>query len=402
MSRLILLLTSKLRSRSGERIQFAAFVLPAVLLIAVGLLYPAINTIYSSFKDNTGAEFVGLDNYHTVFTDTQQLKVLRNTAMWVVLVPTASTFIGLVYAVLVDRSRFEKFAKALIFLPMAISLVGASIIWKFVYDYKDKTNDQIGLANQLLKSLGFDTYQFLLTEPWNNLFLIVIMIWVQAGFAMTILSASIKAIPEDIVEAARLDGVGGLKMFRYITIPSIRPSLIVVLTTISITTLKAFDIVRTATGGNFDTSVLAYEFYVQSFRSNNAGLGAALATLIFVLVLPDRLLQRPSDAQAGGTMTIADPDVSVESVVQQETASSAGQEEAVVPVGVRLRRGRSPSCGRCPTAGLLHLVVPPRGRRQDERLVDRPHRLRFTTRQLQTRCSRAPTSTWRRTSSTRS
>ncbi len=283
---LILLATSKLRSRSGERIQFVVFVLPAVLLIAIGLLYPAINTIYSSFKDNTGAEFVGLDNYHTVFTDTQQLRVLRNTAMWVVLVPTLSTFIGLVYAVLVDRSRFEKFAKALIFLPMAISLVGASIIWKFVYDYKDSSNAQIGLANQVLKTFGFDTYQFLLNEPWNNLFLIVIMIWVQAGFAMTILSASIKAIPEDIVEAARLDGVSGLKMFRFITIPSIRPSLIVVLTTITITTLKAFDIVRTATGGNFDTSVLAYEFYVQSFRSNNAGLGAALATVIFVLVLP--------------------------------------------------------------------------------------------------------------------
>ncbi len=282
----ILLATSKLRSRSGERIQFVVFVLPAIALIALGLLYPAVNTIYSSFKNNTGTEFVGLDNYHTVFTDTQQLKVLRNTAMWVVLVPTLSTFIGLVYAILVDRSRFEKFAKSLIFLPMAISLVGASIIWKFVYDYKDKTNDQIGLANQILKSLGFDTYQFLLTEPWNNLFLIVIMIWVQAGFAMTILSASIKAIPEDIVEAARLDGVSALKMFRFITIPSIRPSLIVVLTTITITTLKAFDIVRTATGGNFDTSVLAYEFYVQSFRSNNAGLGAALATVIFILVLP--------------------------------------------------------------------------------------------------------------------
>ncbi len=212
--------------------------------------------------------------------------MLRNTAAWVILVPTVSTFIGLTYAVLVDRARMEKFAKGLIFLPMAISLVGASIIWKFVYDYKDKANDQIGLANEILKQLGFDTYQFLLNEPWNNLFLIVIMIWVQAGFAMTILSASIKAIPEDIVEAARLDGVGGLKMFRYITIPSIRPSLIVVITTISITTLKAFDIVRTTTGGNFDTSVLAYEFYVQSFRSNNAGLGAALAVIIFLLVLP--------------------------------------------------------------------------------------------------------------------
>jgi alpha-glucoside transport system permease protein len=283
---LILLLTSKLRSRSGERIQFIAFVLPAIALIAVGLLYPAIVTIYRSFQDNTGSSFVGLDNYKTVFTDSQQLRVLRNTALWVALVPTLSTFIGLVYAVLVDRARMEKFAKGLIFLPMALSLVGASLIWKFVYDYKDKTNSQIGLANEILKQLGFNTYQFLLNEPWNNLFLIVIMIWVQAGFAMTLLSASIKAIPEDIVEAARLDGVGGLKMFRYITIPSIRPTLIVVLTTISITTLKAFDIVRTATGGNFDTSVLAYEFYVQSFRSNNAGLGAALAVLIFVLVMP--------------------------------------------------------------------------------------------------------------------
>jgi alpha-glucoside transport system permease protein len=283
---LILLATSKLRSRSGERIQFLAFVVPALALIAIGLLYPAIKTIYNSFYNNTGTDFVGIDNYHTIFTDTEQLRVLRNTFAWVLLVPTVSTFIGLVYAVLVDRAKMEKFAKGLIFLPMAISLVGASLIWKFVYDYKDKTRDQIGLANQILKSLGFDTYQFLLTEPWNTLFLIVIMIWVQAGFAMTILSASIKAIPDDIIEAARLDGVSGLKMFRFITVPSIRPSLIVVLTTISITTLKAFDIVRTATGGNFDTSVLAYEFYVQSFRSNNAGLGAALAVIIFVLVLP--------------------------------------------------------------------------------------------------------------------
>jgi alpha-glucoside transport system permease protein len=285
----ILLLTSKLRSRNGERIQFLAFVLPAIALIAIGLLYPAINTIWQSFRTNTatgGTEFSGMHNYHTVFTNSQELKVLRNTALWVALVPTVSTFVGLVYAVLVDRARMEKFAKGLIFLPMALSLVGASLIWKFVYNYRSNDNDQIGLANQILKTFGFHTYDFLLNSPWNNLFLIIIMIWVQAGFAMTILSASIKAIPEDIIEAATLDGVSGLKMFRYITVPSIRPSLIVVLTTISITTLKAFDIVRTATGGNFDTSVLAYEFYVQSFRSNNAGLGAAIAVLIFVLVMP--------------------------------------------------------------------------------------------------------------------
>ena len=282
----ILVLTSRLRSRAGERLQTAAFLAPSLLLIAAGLLYPAIKTIYQSFYDAAGTGFVGLDNYQTIFTDSAQLQVLRNTAIWVILTPLAATFIGLVYAVLVDRAKFEKFAKALIFLPMAISLVGASIIWKFVYDYRGTDQNQIGVINQILKSLGVDTYRFLLTEPWNTFFLIVIMIWVQAGFAMTILSASIKAIPEDVMEAARLDGASALKMFRYITVPSIRPSLIVVLTTISISTLKVFDIVRTSTGGNFGTSVLAYEFYVQSFRSFNQGLGAALAVLIFVLVTP--------------------------------------------------------------------------------------------------------------------
>ncbi len=290
----ILVLTTRLRSRSGERVQAAAFIAPSLLLIAIGLLYPAMRTIYQSFFGSSyepligadGSHFKGLDNYRRIFTSEDLLQVLQNTAVWVVLTPLLATAFGLIYAVLVDRSRFEKFAKALIFLPMAISLVGASIIWKFVYDYKASEQGQLGVLNGLLKAAGFDTYRFLLTEPWNTFFLIVIIVWVQAGFAMTILSAAIKAIPDDIIEAARLDGVNGLKLFRYITVPSIRPSLIVVLTTISITTLKVFDIVRTATGGQFGTSVLAYEFYVQSFRSFDFGLGAALATLIFVLVMP--------------------------------------------------------------------------------------------------------------------
>jgi alpha-glucoside transport system permease protein len=191
-----------------------------------------------------------------------------------------ATLVGLVYAVLVDRAKWEKTAKALVFLPMSISLVGGSVIWKFVYD------DNVGLLNAITESIGLGRHHWLLSPPGNTIFLIVILIWVQAGFAMTVLSAAIKAIPTDVVEAAKLDGVGGLRMFRYITIPSIRPALIVVLTAITITTLKVFDIVRTATGGNFKTSVLAYEFYVQSFRSSNGGLGAALAVLIFLLVMP--------------------------------------------------------------------------------------------------------------------
>jgi alpha-glucoside transport system permease protein len=283
---LVLFFADRVRSRKGEVLQTIAFVLPAAVLISVGLLYPGIRTIFESFKNASGTEYIGIDNYKEIFTNPDLLTVLRNTAIWVIITPIFATLIGLVYAILIDKARIEAVAKALIFLPMAISLVGASIIWKFVYDYKATDETQIGLANQILKWVGLDTYRFLLTEPWNTFFLIVIMIWVQAGFAMTVLSASIKAIPDDIIEAARLDGVSGFRMFRYITVPSIRPALIVVLTAISITTLKVFDIVRTTTGGNFNTSVLANEFYTQSFRSFNNGLGAALAVLLFLLVIP--------------------------------------------------------------------------------------------------------------------
>ncbi|WP_395691051.1 carbohydrate ABC transporter permease [Nocardioides sp.] len=285
---IILLLTQRLRSRAGERVQAAAFLGPSLLLIGIGLLYPAIVTVWESLHGAAlfDPPFVGLDNYKTLFTNPQEVTVLRNTLLWVILTPLFSTGIGLAYAVLVDRARFEKFAKALIFMPVAISMVGASIIWKFVYDYKAGDKEQIGLANQVLVWLHLDTYNFILNSPWNTLFLIVILVWIQAGFAMTILSASIKAIPDDIVEAARLDGVGGWKMFRYITVPSIRPSLIVVLTTITIATLKVFDIVQTTTGGNFNTSVLAYEFYFQNFVSGNQGLATAIAVVIFILVTP--------------------------------------------------------------------------------------------------------------------
>ena len=259
---------------------------PAVLLIVGGLLYPGILTIRQSLGDNQGEGFVGLANYARIFTDGLFLTVLRNTFFWVLLVPTLSTALGLVYAVLVDRTRFEKLAKTLIFLPMAISMVGASIIWKFMYEFKPAGSDQTGLFNQFLVWLGLPPQQFLLNAPWNTFFLIVVMIWIQAGFAMTVLSASIKAIPDEIIEAAKVDGVTGMRLFWNITIPSVRPSLIVVLTTIAMATLKAFDVVRTMTGGQYDTSVIANEFYSQSFTQNNSGIGAALAVILFLLIMP--------------------------------------------------------------------------------------------------------------------
>jgi alpha-glucoside transport system permease protein len=284
----VLLLASRATGRRADRIVALLLLLPVALMLGVGLLYPGIRTIYQSFFDADGSAFVGVDNYETIFTTKDQLTVLRNTALWVLITPFMATAIGLLYAILVDRARIEAFAKALIFLPMAISFVGASIIWKFIYEYRpDQGNiKQIGLLNQVLVWLGGKPQQWLLETPWNTFFLVAVMIWIQAGFAMTVLSAAIKAIPDDIIEAARLDGVTPWGMFRFVTLPSIQPAVVVVLTAIAIGTLKVFDIVRTMTGGNFDTSVLANEFYTQSFRAFNEGLGAALAVVLFVLVVP--------------------------------------------------------------------------------------------------------------------
>jgi len=284
----ILAVASRFSGRRGDRVVAVAFLLPTVLLISVGLVYPGLKTIYQSFFNAAGDAFIGLDNYATIFTDADQITVLRNTVLWVIITPFVATAVGLLYAILVDKARVEALAKALIFLPMAISFVGAGIIWKFVYEFRpDQPGiNQIGLLNQIVVWLGGSPHQWLIDTPFNTIFLVIVMIWIQAGFAMTVLSAAIKAIPEDIVEAARLDGVRAWGMFRFVTVPSIRPALIVVLTTIGIGTLKVFDIVRTMTGGQFDTSVVANEFYSQSFRSGNQGLGAALATLLFVLVVP--------------------------------------------------------------------------------------------------------------------
>lgn len=284
----VLLVAARMRGRRAEMWQGVAFVTPAIVLLLVGLIYPALRTIYQAFFDRNSANLVLFENFTAIFTRPELLQVLGNTALWVLLTPIVATAVGLVYAVLVDNTRFESFAKALIFLPMAISLVGASIIWKFIYEYRPNQQniEQIGVVNQFLVWVGLEPINLFLVPVWNTILLIVVMIWVQAGFAMTILSAAIKAIPDDITEAARLDGAGSLRMFFSITLPSIRPALVVVVTTISIAVLKVFDIVRTMTGGQFGTSVIANEFYTQSFRIRDLGIGSALAVLLFVLVVP--------------------------------------------------------------------------------------------------------------------
>jgi alpha-glucoside transport system permease protein len=269
-----------------DRWYVVGFLGPALLLLAIGLVIPAVRTFVLSFKDGESAEWVGFDNYTWMFKQDEIFIVLRNTATWVILVPLVATTVGLVYAVLVDKAKLEALAKSLIFMPMAISFVGASIIWRFMYAYRGAEQDQIGLLNQLVVWFGGEPKQWLNDPPTNTLFLIAVLVWIQAGFAMVVLSAAIKAIPNDIVEAARLDGVNAWQMFWRVTLPSVRPAVVVVLVTISIATLKLFDIVRTMTNGNFETGVVATEMYNQAFRFGQAGQGAALAVVLFVLVIP--------------------------------------------------------------------------------------------------------------------
>ncbi len=283
---ILLLVVDKAPKRGREKVQLFAFLAPAVVLLAVGLLIPAIRTFVLSFKGPGSFDWVGIENYTWMLTTPSAQRILLNTAVWVLLVPALATSIGLLYAIVIDKARGEALAKALVFMPMAISLVGASIIWKLVYAVRPAEQNQIGVANQLLVMIGFEPYRFLQDPPWNTAFLIVIMIWIQAGFAMVILSAAIKAVSADVIEAARLDGVNAWQMFRNVTLPSIRPAVVVVMVTISIATLKAFDIVRTTTGGQFQTGVVATELYDQAFRFGEEGKGSALAVLLFVLVLP--------------------------------------------------------------------------------------------------------------------
>ncbi|TFB47243.1 carbohydrate ABC transporter permease [Cryobacterium tagatosivorans] len=282
---LVLFFIDRAPKKGRDVIQLVAFLLPAMILVAIGLVYPAIRTTITAFGDKAG-NFIGLDNFVWMFTQPEALVTLRNTVIWVVLVPLVSTIVGLAYAVFIDKSRGERIYKALVFMPLAISFVGAGIIWKFVYEYRPAERDQIGLLNQILVWFGQEPVLWLQTEPINTLLLIVVLIWVETGFAMVVLSASIKGVPIEQLEAAELDGTNAWQRFRNVTLPSIRGGLVVVVTTITIATLKVFDIVRTMTGGNFNTSVVANEMYTQAFRAVQPGRGAALALILFVLVLP--------------------------------------------------------------------------------------------------------------------
>ncbi|MET4050903.1 alpha-glucoside transport system permease protein [Frigoribacterium sp. PvP054] len=280
----LFLLDYRSKRGAGYSLQLIAFMTPAVFFLIIGLIYPTITTAGQAFMKNDGSGFAGLDNFVWVFTSPDGLTAFGNTLIWVLLAPITATAIGLAYAVFIDKSRGEKFLKLLVFMPMAISFVGASIIFKFFYDIRQ--GDQIGLLNGILVAFGGQPVDWLGLEPWNTLLLVVVLIWTQAGFAMTVLSAAIKGVPAEQLEAASLDGTNGFQAFRHITVPGIRTTIIVVLTTISIASLKVYDIVSAMTGGRNDTTILAFEMVRQFQLGSRTGYSSALAVILFVLVLP--------------------------------------------------------------------------------------------------------------------
>ena len=262
------------------------FIGPAVLIMGWYLLLPTLRSLLLSFMDKTASRFVWFDNYKFLFSDRSMLVSIRNTLIWLVCGTGFSVLIGLVVAILAERSYVEKGAKTFIFLPMSISLVGAGVIFKFMYAAKFGGAEQIGLLNAIVVACGGEPQNWLGKAPWNNLFLIAIFVWLQTGFALVVLSAALKAVPEDMIEAARIDGASEFRILMQIIIPNIRASIISVSTTILLAALKCFDIVYSMTNGMFGTEVLASQQYKQMFTFQNYGRGSAIAILILIGVSP--------------------------------------------------------------------------------------------------------------------
>ncbi|MCG8452971.1 MAG: sugar ABC transporter permease [Spirochaetales bacterium] len=261
---------------------------PAMALLIWALVLPTLRSLRLSFLDANGKEFVGLENFRFAFTDPIMIEAFGNNLLWMIFGTLFCVLGGLLIAVLADQNRYEKLIKSLIFMPMAISFVGAGVIWKFMYSYRGEGINiaEIGLLNALVVALGGEAQPWLLLPLWNNFFLIAIMVWLQTGYAMVIISSAIKAIPESLNEAARVDGANGVRIFASITVPSIMPTIVTVSTTILIFSLKLFDIVRVMTGGNFGTNVIANEFYLRQFTYGNSGQASAIAVVLLVVIIP--------------------------------------------------------------------------------------------------------------------
>ncbi len=264
------------------------WVAPALLLLLFYMIYPVVSTIYLSFFNAKSTVFVGIQNYIYAFTNSVMLEALKNNLLWLVVFTSGTVIFGLLIAVLVDRVSYESVAKSAIFLPMAISYVAAGVIWKLMYDYQPPGQPQTGTVNAFMTAI-FPNYQptsFLFNANINNIALIVIGIWMWTGFAMVILSAGLKSIPDEIMEAARVDGANEFQIFWGITIPMLSTTIAVVVTTMVINVLKIFDIVYVMTNGNLGTEVIANRMYKEMFNYQNFGRASAIAVVLLLAVIP--------------------------------------------------------------------------------------------------------------------
>lgn len=282
-------LVNSFPDRLGAGVRPFVFAGPALFILGFYLVYPTIDTIVLSFRDASGEGFVGIDNFTRIFTESTYLVALRNSIAWAIVVPIVCVVVGLAVATLADMlpRKTESAFKSVVFLPMAVSFVGASVVFAFIYSFRvEGFGEQIGLLNAIWTAFGGSPVDWMTVPLWNNLFLMVILIWTQTGFAMVILSAAIKGVPDDIVEAARIDGATEWQVFRKITVPTIASTIVVVWTTILITTWKVYDIVAVMTGGREGTSVIAERMVTEFFTFQNNGIGAALAVVLLIVVMP--------------------------------------------------------------------------------------------------------------------
>ena len=273
----------------SRRIMPYAFLLPAFGLIGLLLIYPTIQTIVYSFANSDSTALVGLQNFKDVFSDPDMQTTLVNNLLWLAIVPALTVLLGLAVAQLSDKlsPRWEKVSKSIIFLPMAISFVGAATIWRFVYASPDGDN-QIGLLNAIVTKLGFDDVAWLRFTDYNvnDMLLMVILIWLQTGFAMVLLSAAIKSVPEETLEAARIDGASEWQIFWQVVVPQIMGTVITVFITVLILVLKVFDVVYVTTGGLYDTNVIGLRFFQEIFLNGENGLASAIVVILMIAILP--------------------------------------------------------------------------------------------------------------------
>jgi alpha-glucoside transport system permease protein len=276
--------TDLLGRRWSARIRPYVFIGPAVVLLMAYLVVPAVATIVASFTEK-GAP---AETWGFVLTSPEMWLAFRNNLIWLLVGTGGSVAIGLGIAALFDRIKREALAKAFIFLPLAISMVGAAVIWRFMYTWKPAGETQIGLVNAVIAGVGGTPKVWMQVEepPVNTLLLIVIMIWLQTGFAMVVLSAALKGVSAEVLEAARIDGANERQVFARIVVPIIRGTIIAVATTVAIAVLKVFDIVYVMTGGNFGTEVMANRMFAEMFAYGNFGRAAAIATILFLAVVP--------------------------------------------------------------------------------------------------------------------